>query len=109
MGQTTHAVICDRCDVIDANLNDREPVNLENYRADLHVCVSRERKRHQVRVQQTKKIKEYLICRHSYVKPFPQMNLLFASLQVSSQHQNLQVQMKFTVLPYQRSFVTFEL
>ena len=55
MGQTTHAVICDRCDVIDANLNDREPVNLETYRADLHVCVSRERKRLQVRVQQAKK------------------------------------------------------
>ena len=53
MGQSTHAVICDRCDTIDANFNSREAVNLETYPADLHVCVSRERKRHQVRVQQT--------------------------------------------------------
>ena len=64
MGQSTHAVICDRCDIIDANMNSREAVNLETYRADLHVCVSRERKRLQVRVQQAQIINEYLFRRY---------------------------------------------
>ena len=51
IGQSTHAVICDRCDVIDANFGIRNKVDLEKYPAELHVCPSRERKRLQVMVQ----------------------------------------------------------
>ena len=48
VGRNANAVICDRCDVIDANLPSRGDVSLQDYPADLHLCVSRERKRHQV-------------------------------------------------------------
>ena len=49
IGRNSSAVICDRCDVIDANIPSRGEINLQEYPADLHVCVSRERKRLQVK------------------------------------------------------------
>ena len=51
VGRQTCAVICDRCDVIDASFGNRDKINLETYPGELHVCLSRERKRHQVTVK----------------------------------------------------------
>ena len=51
VGQSTNAVICDRCGVIDGSFGAQGKINLETYPGDLHTCPSKDRKRHQVRDQ----------------------------------------------------------
>ena len=74
VGQSTNAVICDRCGVIDGNFGSRSKISLETYPGDLHQCISRDRKRHQVRDQlksRISKINSYLISQRSEILSEP--------------------------------------
>ena len=46
IGRATKAVICSKCNTIDANFSKRETLNLGQYNSSWHQCISESRKRH---------------------------------------------------------------
>ena len=50
LGRSVNAVMCVQCNEIDANFGKQDDMNLKEYKAHLHKCVSPQRRLHQVKV-----------------------------------------------------------
>lgn len=61
LGRTVNAVICVKCNEVDANFGPRENINLVEYKAHLHECTSIIRQRHEVKVKIV-----YLVFKHIF-------------------------------------------